>query len=115
MRLLGRSCMGAAMLTADDEAGRDRANRLIGDRSAAQSRAGKDPAMKATPANRPFIAQRLTSQLGTLGAVAAGPAAANENRRQSQPVATLPPPRVAARPALPPASGVWGRWCPVGL
>jgi hypothetical protein len=34
--------------------------------------------MKATPANRPFIAQRLTSQLGTLVAAAAGSAAANE-------------------------------------
>jgi hypothetical protein len=74
--------------------------------------------MKATPANRPFIAARLASQFGTLGAVAAGSDAANENRRHAQPVATRPAPRVAARPALPPAPasgpGLWGSMVPGG-
>jgi hypothetical protein len=71
--------------------------------------------MKATPANRPFIAQRLASQFGTLGAVAAGSDSANENRRQSQPVAAVPA-RAAVRPALPPAPGpgLWGSMVPGG-
>ena len=62
--------------------------------------------MKASAENRPFIAQRLTSQLGTLGAVAAESAATNDNRRQSRPVA-LPAARAVARPAAP-AVGLWG-------
>jgi hypothetical protein len=69
--------------------------------------------MKATSANRPFIAQRLASQLGTL----AGSAATNENRRPAQQVATRPAPRVVvARPALPPAPGpgLWGSMVPGG-
>jgi hypothetical protein len=41
--------------------------------------------MNASAENRPFIAQRLASQLGTLGIVAARAAAANENRRPAQP------------------------------
>src|ERR1700716_1965650 len=40
--------------------------------------------------------------LQRLLAAAAGPAAANKNRRQSQSVATLLPPRVAAPAHLPP-------------
>jgi hypothetical protein len=55
--------------------------------------------MKASPENRPFIAQRLSSQLGTLGTVAAGSAAANENRRPSQPVGKFP--TRTARPTAP--------------
>jgi len=61
--------------------------------------------MKATPANRPFIAQLLTSQLGALSALTGAEAAVD--RRQSRPVAP-PPPRAAVRPAAPPAVGLWG-------
>ena len=46
--------------------------------------------MKASPANRPFIAQRLTSQLGTLAAVSGGQAANETQRRGS-----FLPPRVS--------------------
>src|SRR5258708_37621294 len=52
--------------------------------------------MKATPANRPFIAQRLTSQLGTLAAVASGHAAGEDRHRRGTaaiPAVQDPPPR----------------------
>ena len=63
------------------------------------------------------VALMLTGNgLQRLLAAAAGPAAANKNRRQSQSVATLLPPRVAARPTLPPAPapGLWGSMVPGG-
>jgi hypothetical protein len=61
------------------------------------------------------VALMLTGNgLQRLLAAAAGPAAANKNRRQSQSVATLPPPLVAVRPALPPAPGLWESMVPGG-
>jgi hypothetical protein len=57
--------------------------------------------MKASPGNRPFIAQRLSSQLGTLASVS-GAEAANQNRATKpgqvgsvsarRSVASMPPP-----------------------
>ena len=55
--------------------------------------------MKASADNRPFIAQRLGSQLGTLATVAAESSATNDNRRSTQP--TPMPARTAARPTAP--------------
>jgi hypothetical protein len=55
--------------------------------------------MKATPANRPFIAQRLTSQLGTLAAVASGHAAGEDrHRRGTAALAAVPKPLPGAAP-----------------
>jgi hypothetical protein len=90
----------------------DEVNKLLTD-ALLNPELAKTLMMKATAANRPFIAQRLASQLGML----AGSDAANENRRQSQPVATRPAPRVAARPALPPAPGpgLWESMVPGGI
>src|ERR1700676_5590591 len=105
--------MAKPALDAMKRAGIDEVNKMLTD-ALLNSELAKTLLMKATPANRPFIAQRLASQVGTL----AGSAAANENQRQSQPVATMPAPRIAPRIALPPAPvtgpGLWGSMVPGG-
>jgi hypothetical protein len=103
--------MAKPALDAMKRAGIDEVNKLLTD-ALLNPELAKTLMMKATAANRPFIAQRLASQLGML----AGSDAANENRRQSHPVATRPAPRVAARPALPPTPGpgLWGSMVPGG-
>ena len=54
--------------------------------------------MKATPGNRPFIAQRLSSQLGSLAAVGGASAAGEGQSTKTQRPLTLP---AAPRAALP--------------
>jgi hypothetical protein len=94
--------MGKAALDALRRTGTARIEDLLTD-ALLNPELAKTLLMKASADNRPFIAQRLASQLGSLATVAAGSAATNDNRRQSQPVATLPR---AAAPA--PPAGLWG-------
>jgi hypothetical protein len=55
--------------------------------------------MKATPANRPLIAQRLASQLGTLAAVGSGQAAGEDKHQQgTAALAAVPRPLPSAAP-----------------
>jgi hypothetical protein len=96
----GGYTMGKAALDAMRRSGIERTDQLLTE-ALLNPELARALLMKASPGNRPFIAQRLASQLGTLAAVS-GAEAANQNRATKpgqvgsvsarRSVASMPPP-----------------------
>lgn len=111
----GVVAMGRAALDALKRAGIERTDQLLTE-ALLNPELAKTLLMRATSANRPIIAQRLASQIGTLAAAAGAETQLDESSRPTrtrQPAQVAPTaPAPTLNPAMPPP--VWGSLAPGG-